>query len=100
MRTLHGSRSVTGGCVKVQLQCINDGSVIDIDNPYLVARLPINYVDAFSANQLAKWSHLAETNEISIPGKTVGMLIGCDIRTTNGCWETALRGQDDPKVGT
>ena len=79
VRTLHGSRSVSSGCAKVQLQSIYDGSVIEIDKAYVVARLPINYVDAFSANQLAKWSHLAETNEISIPDKTVGMLIGCDV---------------------
>ena len=79
VRTLNGSRSVSSGCTNVQLQSMSDGSVIDIDNAYVVPRLPINYVDAFSTNQLAKWSHLAKTNELSIPDKTVGMLTGCDV---------------------
>ena len=45
--------------------------MIEIDNAYVVARLPIKYVDALSATQLAKWSHLADTDEISIPDRSV-----------------------------
>ena len=36
VRTLHGNRSVSSGCTKVQLQSMSDGSVLDIDNTYLI----------------------------------------------------------------
>ena len=44
----------------------------------MLVRLPIKYVNAFSATQVPNWPHLAEMDEMSIPDMTVGMLIGCD----------------------
>ena len=64
--------------------------MIEIKNANVVARLPINNVDAFSANQLAKWFHLAEMNEISIPDKTVGMLLGCNVREVHEVLEQRM----------
>ena len=48
VRTLHGSRSVSSVCTTVQLQSMCDGSVIEIENAYVIARMPLKYADAFS----------------------------------------------------
>ena len=58
----------------------------------MLVRLPIKYVDAFSATKSIKWLNIAQTHEITTLDRNVWTLIDCDVpeahellEKANGC---------------
>ena len=77
--TLHGIKSYTSGSTSLQISSLSQGDVLDLENAYVVERMPVAYAEEIPLDEIGKWPHLVGINPITLRDKKVGIILGCDM---------------------
>jgi hypothetical protein len=95
VRTLHGTRIISGKQVGLEIQSLSSDFSVPVDLAYVVKSLPVTRVDASSV-RVEDWAHLKGITCETLPDNKVGILIGCNVPEAHWVLEQRLGNRKDP----